>query len=72
MDLPPYTTFFSGQMDNFWSIIKYLLFYISPAIMIYVAFKLVEILAPQFLDAIFPNRNRHRRFDEDDDYDDDY
>lgn len=69
MDLPPYQTFFSGQMmKDFWAVTKYFLFYFAPLMMIMFAFAIAGRIAPLIKDAIYPNRRRYHDDEDEDDF----
>ena len=72
MDLPAYQTFLnSSNMNDFWMILKWLLFFVAPLVMIYVAFELVgwiaSLVKKSVTDEDDENRRR-RRYEEEDDY----
>lgn len=69
LNLPAYQTFFDTvSMNDFWSTVKYFLFFFAPVMMIYVAFKILERIAPIIKNAIYPNEERRYYDDDDDDY----
>lgn len=69
MRLPAYQSFFTIiSVNDFWSTVKYFLFFFAPVMMIYVAFKILERIAPIIKNAIYPNEERRYHEDDDDDY----
>ncbi|AMR88124.1 MULTISPECIES: hypothetical protein [Bacillus cereus group] len=66
MNLPDYQSFLSGQrLTDFWQIVKWLLFFIAPVVMIFFA---VEVLKAFYQMIIGFTRKNTEEPDKDDDY----
>lgn len=70
MDLPFETVLDGKAMDDFWQAVKWVLFYVAPVVMIWVALKLVGWVVAVIKDMIDEARGvkRGSRYDDDDEY----
>lgn len=68
MGLPPFATFSGEDMGLMWAGFKWILFAISPFIMIYVAFEAVKKLVHVIKGTVEDEEPRRRYYDDDDDY----
>lgn len=68
----PFQTFLDGAMlGQFWEFVKFILFYVAPIVMIYVALELVAWVIRAIRGTMTEadlDHDRRRRHDDDDDY----